>query len=109
MFTLGLEFSLPRLVAMKQIVFGLGGAQVLLSCLFFGAAALWFGVSVEGAIVIGGMLALSSTAIVMKLLIEQLEQNSRHGRGAIGVLLFQGIVVVPFLILIPALGGAGHQ
>ncbi|OGI45053.1 MAG: potassium transporter [Candidatus Muproteobacteria bacterium RIFCSPHIGHO2_01_FULL_65_16] len=109
MFTLGLEFSLPRLVAMKQIVFGLGGAQVLLSCLFFGAAAWWFGVSVEGAIVIGGMLALSSTAIVMKLLIEQLEQNSRHGRHAVSVLLFQDLVVVPFLILIPALGGDARE
>ncbi|OGI48971.1 MAG: potassium transporter [Candidatus Muproteobacteria bacterium RBG_16_65_34] len=109
MFTIGLEFSLPRLMAMKSVVFGLGGAQVLLSCLVFGSIAWLAGVSAEGAIVIGGMLALSSTAIVMKLLIEQLEQNSRHGRVAIGVLLFQDIVVVPFLILIPALGGDGKQ
>ncbi|BAU47208.1 potassium transporter [Sulfurifustis variabilis] len=110
MFTIGLEFSLPKLVAMRAIVFGLGGAQVLISCLAFGAVAWWFGVPGEGAIVIGGILALSSTAIVMKLLIEQLEQSSRHGRHAFGILLFQDLVVVPFLILIPTLGtGTGPE
>ena len=109
MFTIGLEFSLPKLLAMKQTVFGLGGAQVLISCAVFGFIAWSLGVPAAGAIVIGGVLALSSTAIVMKLLIEQLEQNSRHGRHAFGVLLFQDLIVVPFLILIPALGGAGGQ
>ena len=109
MFTVGLEFSLPKLVAMRSIVFGLGGAQVLISCLVFGLAAWLLGVSAQGAIVIGGMLAMSSTAIVMKLLTEQLEQNSRHGRHAISVLLFQDLIVVPFLILIPALAGDTGQ
>ncbi|MGA9032034.1 MAG: monovalent cation:proton antiporter-2 (CPA2) family protein [Sulfuricaulis sp.] len=105
MFTVGLEFSLPKLMAMKSVVFGLGGAQVLISCLVFGFVAWLFDVPAEGAVVIGGMLAMSSTAIVMKLLTEQLEQNSRHGRHAISVLLFQDLVVVPFLIVIPALAG----
>jgi CPA2 family monovalent cation:H+ antiporter-2 len=109
MFTIGLEFSLPRLIAMKHIVFGLGGAQVFISCVVFGFAAWSFGVSSQGAIVIGGMLAMSSTAIVMKLLTEQLEQNSRHGRNAISVLLFQDLVVVLFLILIPAISGEIEQ
>jgi CPA2 family monovalent cation:H+ antiporter-2 len=109
MFTVGLEFSLPKLIAMKSVVFGLGGAQVLISCLVFGLAAWLLGVSAQGAIVIGGMLAMSSTAIVMKLLTEQLEQNSRHGRHAISVLLFQDLIVVPFLILIPALAGDTGQ
>ena len=109
MFTIGLEFSLPRLIAMKQIVFGLGGAQVFISCMVFGFAAWSLGVSPQGAIVIGGMLAMSSTAIVMKLLTEQLEQNSRHGRHAISVLLFQDLVVVLFLILIPAVSGETGQ
>jgi CPA2 family monovalent cation:H+ antiporter-2 len=109
MFTVGLEFSLPKLMAMKTMVFGLGGAQVLISCLVFGFVAWLLGVPAEGAIVIGGMLAMSSTAIVMKLLTEQLEQNSRHGRHAISVLLFQDLMVVPFLILIPALGGGMDQ
>ncbi|MBI3778981.1 MAG: cation:proton antiporter [Gammaproteobacteria bacterium] len=105
MFTVGLEFSLPKLMAMKNVVFGLGGAQVLISCLVFGFVAWLFGVPPEGAVVVGGMLAMSSTAIVMKLLTEQLEQNSRHGHHAISVLLFQDLMVVPFLIVIPALAG----
>jgi len=109
MFTIGLEFSLPQLMAMKRTVLGGGGAQVLLSFLAFGGLALWLGVPAPGAVVIGGMLALSSTAIVMKLLVDQLEQNSRHGRAAFGVLLFQDLAVVPFLIVIPALGGDGSQ
>ncbi|BAV34497.1 potassium transporter [Sulfuricaulis limicola] len=109
MFTVGLEFSLPKLIAMKTMVFGLGGAQVLISALVFGLVAWVFDVPPEGAIVIGGMLAMSSTAIVLKLLTEQLEQNSRHGRHAISVLLFQDLIVVPFLILIPALGGNLEQ
>jgi CPA2 family monovalent cation:H+ antiporter-2 len=109
MFTIGLEFSLPQLMAMKRIVLGVGGAQVLLSFLAFGGIALALGIRPAGAVVIGGMLALSSTAIVMKLLVDQLEQHSRHGRAAFGILLFQDLVVVPFLILIPALGGDGSQ
>jgi CPA2 family monovalent cation:H+ antiporter-2 len=109
MFTIGLEFSLPQLMAMKRTVLGGGGAQVLLSFLAFGGLALWLGVPAPGAVVIGGMLALSSTAIVMKLLVDQLEQNSRHGRAAFGVLLFQDLAVVPFLIVIPALAGDGNQ
>jgi CPA2 family monovalent cation:H+ antiporter-2 len=109
MFTIGLEFSLPKLLALRTTVFGLGGAQVLLSALVFGLGAWGLGVAVPGAIVIGAMLALSSTAIAMKLLIEQLEQSSRHGRAALGVLLFQDLIVVPFLILIPALGGQGEE
>jgi CPA2 family monovalent cation:H+ antiporter-2 len=109
MFTVGLEFSLPKLMSMKSVVFGLGGAQVFISCLVFGFVAWLFDVPAEGAVVIGGMLALSSTAIVMKLLTEQLEQNSRHGRHAISVLLFQDLMVVPFLIVIPALAGDVRQ
>jgi CPA2 family monovalent cation:H+ antiporter-2 len=104
MFTIGLEFSLPQLMAMKRIVLGVGGAQVLLSFVAFGGIAWAVGARPAGAVVIGGMLALSSTAIVMKLLVDQLEQHSRHGRAAFGILLFQDLVVVPFLILIPALG-----
>lgn len=110
MFTIGLEFSLAKLMQMKAIVFGLGGAQVLLTGLAFGFAVWWLGgVSPEGAIAIGGILAMSSTAIVGKLLVEQLEQNSRHGRHAVAVLLFQDLVVVVLLILIPALAGDGPR
>jgi CPA2 family monovalent cation:H+ antiporter-2 len=109
MFTIGIEFSLPQLMAMKRTVLVGGGLQVLLSFLAFGGMALMLGVPAPGAVVIGGMLALSSTAIVMKLLVDQLEQHSRHGRAAFGVLLFQDLIVVPFLIVIPALGGNNEE
>jgi len=110
MFTIGLEFSLPQLFAMRRVVFGLGGAQVAVSAAVFGGFAWIFGATVEGAIAIGAILALSSTAITMKLLVEQLEHHSRHGRQAFGILLFQDLAVVPLLILIPALtGGADHS
>lgn len=110
MFSIGLEFSLPQLIAMKRTVLGAGGAQVLLSFAVFGGIAWALGAPAPAAVVIGAMLALSSTAIVMKLLVDQLEQNSRHGRAAFGILLFQDLAVVPFLILIPALGsGAGES
>jgi monovalent cation:H+ antiporter-2, CPA2 family len=109
MFTIGLEFSLPNLLAMRRVVFGLGGAQVVITCAVFGIAAWGLGVSVEGAIVIGAMMSLSSTAIAMKQMVEQLEHASRHGRHALGVLLFQDLAAVPFLILIPALAGAGGE
>ncbi len=110
MFTIGLEFSLPQLMAMRRVVFGLGGAQVLASAAVFGVIAWVLGTPGEGAIAIGAILALSSTAITMKLLVEQLEHHSRHGRQAFGILLFQDLAVVPLLILIPALaGGAGES
>jgi len=109
LFSIGLEFSLPRLVAMRRLVLGLGGAQVLITCTVF-AAFLWFlDMPIEAAILIGGVLSLSSTALVMKLLADQLEQNSRHGRAAFGVLLFQDLIVVPLMIMIPAMAGAGEQ
>jgi len=109
LFSIGLEFSMPRLVAMRRLVIGLGGAQVLITGAIF-AVILWFlGLQIEAAILIGGVMSLSSTALVMKLLLEQLEQNSRHGRAAFGVLLFQDLVFVPLMILIPAMAGAGDQ
>lgn len=107
LFTVGLEFSLQQLVTMKLEVLGLGGAQVIVTALIVAIIAWALGMSPEAAFVIGGVLALSSTAIVIKQLKEQLELSSRHGRLAIGVLLFQDVAVIPFLILIPAL--AGHS
>ena len=105
MFTIGLEFSLPQLLAMRRMVFGLGASQVLLSVMLAAVVVWLFGVPVRVAIVIGGVLSLSSTAIALKQLVEQVEQHSRHGWAAIGVLLFQDLAVVPFLIGIPVLAG----
>jgi CPA2 family monovalent cation:H+ antiporter-2 len=105
MFSIGLEFSLPKLVAMKRIVFGLGAVQVLgtIACVMVIGRA--FGLGWVPSLALGGTLAMSSTAILSKLLADRLELDRPHGRETIGVLLFQDIAVVPLLILIPALSG----
>ncbi|EUJ09471.1 transporter, monovalent cation:proton antiporter-2 (CPA2) family [Methylophilaceae bacterium 11] len=104
MFSIGLEFSLPKLYGMRKTLFGLGGSQVAISM----AAAMligWlFGLSPASAFVIGGALTMSSTAIVSKILMERVDLNSRHGRLSIGILLFQDLAVIPILVLIPTLG-----
>jgi monovalent cation:H+ antiporter-2, CPA2 family len=104
MFSVGLEFSLPKLYAMRKTLFGLGGAQVVIT---LGVSMLvgWMaGLSLPSAFVIGGALTMSSTAIVSKILMERVDLNSRHGRLSIGILLFQDLAVIPILVLIPALG-----
>ena len=103
LFTLGLEFSLPRLIVMRKAVLVLGGLQVLLTTVGTALAAWLFGVTWPVAIVIGGAFAMSSTAIVVKQLAEQNELNLQHGRLTIAVLLFQDLAVIPLLILIPGL------
>ncbi|GGX26540.1 monovalent cation:proton antiporter family protein [Undibacterium macrobrachii] len=111
MFSIGLEFSLPKLISMRRAVFGLGMAQVvstigLAMLMCFGAAMVlpeYFAISWEAAFAIGGALSMSSTAIVSKMLTEKLELESPHGRQIISVLLFQDLAVVPLLILVPAL------
>ena len=103
MFSIGLEFSLPKLITMRRIVFGLGAAQVLAALLIVWGIASALGVEWRAGLILGGVLAMSSTAIVARMLAERLELNSPHGRQIIGILLFQDIAVVPLLILIPAL------
>jgi CPA2 family monovalent cation:H+ antiporter-2 len=103
MFSIGLEFSLAKLVTMRRIVLGLGSAQVVLTMLLVWGIAAVFGLDWKAGLVLGGVLAMSSTAILARLLAERLELNSPHGRQIIGVLLFQDIAVVPLLILLPAL------
>jgi CPA2 family monovalent cation:H+ antiporter-2 len=103
MFTIGLEFSLPRLFAMRRIVFGLGLAQVGVTLAAVAANAMFWGVSWQASVALGGALAMSSTAILSKLLTERRELDAAHGREVMGVLLFQDLAVVPLLVLIPAL------
>jgi CPA2 family monovalent cation:H+ antiporter-2 len=103
MFSIGLEFSLPKLISMRRVVFGLGLTQVLATMALALAAALWLGLSWQTGLALGGVMAMSSTAIVSKLFAERLEIDSPHGRQVIGVLLFQDLAVVPLLILLPAL------
>ncbi|MDD5298269.1 MAG: cation:proton antiporter [Rhodocyclaceae bacterium] len=102
MFSIGLEFSLPKLFSMKRIVFGLGLTQVLASVLLAMGPALLTGVSWQGALALGGTLAMSSTAVLSKLLVERMELDAPHGRQVMGVLLMQDLAVVPLLILIPS-------
>ena len=115
MFVIGLEFNLPKLRSMRQLVFGLGLSQVTLTILMavagnaalawaFATAGRGWGLSWQSAIALGGALAMSSTAVVVKLMAERLELESEHGRRVMGVLLFQDLAVVPLLVLIPALG-----
>jgi CPA2 family monovalent cation:H+ antiporter-2 len=107
MFTLGLEFSLPRLRAMRGLVFGVGGLQVLLTSSAVLLAGLAFGLDWRSGLVLGGALAMSSTAMVGKLMVDRGELETLHGKLVMGVLLFQDMAVVPLLILIPALAGEG--
>ena len=102
MFSIGLEFSLPKLYAMKRIVFGLGFLQVLVTLGLMAAICLLAGLSWQAGVALGGALAMSSTAVLTKLLGERLELDAPHGREVMGVLLFQDLAVVPLLILIPA-------
>ena len=116
MFVIGLEFNLAKLRAMRNHVFGLGFFQVVLTMLGATAAAmtlaffapkLW-GMSWQTALALASALAMSSTAIVVKLMTERLEMESEHGKRVMGVLLFQDLAVVPLLVLIPALGATGE-
>ncbi len=110
MFSIGLEFSLPRLKAMRALVFGFGGAQMLLTAA--GAAlvaGLGYGQDWRAGLAIGLAVAMSSTAIVAKLLSERFELHSRSGRQTMGVLLFQDLAVVPCLILLPALANPAED
>lgn len=109
MFSIGLEFSLPRLRAMRRVVFGLGLAQVAATIALVTAAAAALGWGWQAGLALGGIVAMSSTAIVSKLLAERVELDSAHGREIIGVLLFQDLAVVPLLVVVPALGQPGEE
>lgn len=117
MFVIGLEFNLHKLRAMRRHVFGLGLFQVVLTMLLstgatlalaYLAPRLW-GMRWQAALALSGALAMSSTAIVVKLMNERIEMESPHGQRVMGVLLFQDLAVVPLLVLIPALGAAGED
>ena len=120
MFVIGLEFNLPKLMRMRQLVFGLGLGQVVLTlvgALLINLAIgftlkelgyVW-GLSWQASIALGSALAMSSTAIVVKLMSDRVEMESPHGQRVMGVLLFQDLAVVPLLVLIPALADMGEH
>src|ERR1700742_2411942 len=107
LFTLGLEFSFPRMIAMRREVFGLGSAQVAATTAVFGLIGWFLGLHWLTAIVVGGAIAMSSTAILLQTLTETAELNRTHGRLAFSMLLFQDLAFVPLLALASGLG-AGH-
>ena len=117
MFVIGLEFNLHKLRAMRRHVFGLGLFQVVLTMVLVTLGSLILGLLLprhwsmhwQTAVALSGALAMSSTAIVIKLMSERLEMESEHGKRVLGVLLFQDLAVVPLLVLIPALGTSGEQ
>ena len=117
MFVIGLEFNLPKLWAIRRHVFGLGLLQVAVTMVVATAGVLalthymdlWGQLGWQTALALSSALAMSSTAIVVKLMAERLEMESEYGKRVMGVLLFQDLAVVPLLVLIPALGENGEN
>ncbi len=103
LFMLGLEFSLPRMIAMRRTVFGLGSIQVLATTALVMGLAMLAGLPFAASLVVAGALALSSTAIVTRELIRRSEINAPHGRLSVAILIFQDLAAVFFLILVPTL------
>ncbi len=108
MFSIGLEFSLPQLMAMRRVVFGFGFAQVASTILLATGVALLAGQSWQTGLIVGGALTMSSTAIISKVLAEQAALHSAHGKQTMGVLLFQDLAVIPLLVMVPVLGSSAE-
>ncbi|MBD9589698.1 cation:proton antiporter [Pseudomonas sp. PDM03] len=109
LFSLGLEFSLTKMLALRHVVFRLGGLQVLVTATLLGGVLMLLGMSVTPALLLGAGLSLSSTAIVSKELGSLGEIFSSHGQNAIAVLLFQDVVAVLLLTLVPVFAGNSDQ
>ena len=109
LFSLGLEFSLPKMLAMRHLVFGIGLGQMIFTTLVFMGLATLIGFDAKAALIIGGMAALSSTAIVIKQMSEKGTLNTTRAQMVVSILLFQDLAVVPFLILVPLLSDADQS
>lgn len=117
MFVIGLEFNLPKLRAMRRYVLGLGSLQVVLTIAVCTLGSLvlsailphWWKMEWQTALALSSAVAMSSTAVVIKLMADRLELESQHGKRVLGILLFQDLAVVPLLVLIPALGASSES
>ena len=109
LFLIGLELTFERLSAMRMHVFGFGTLQVILTAVLIWCISRMLGVGSESSVVIGGALALSSTAIVLQVLQEKGMQSSQVGRLSIAILLLQDFAVVPLIVLLPLLAGGGSH
>ncbi len=109
LFVIGIEFSLTYLMKMKKIIIWGGGSQVILSIIFSAGIAYLFISNIYQSIFFGFLIALSSTAIVLKMLQDRGEMDTPHGRMLIGILIFQDLCVVPLMLLTPAMSGNGIE
>jgi CPA2 family monovalent cation:H+ antiporter-2 len=105
LFTIGLEFSLRRMMEMKRLVLCGGGLQVFLTILVVTGLVRAFGRTTSQAAFFGFLFALSSTAIVLKTYMDRLEIDTPHGKAGVGILLFQDLCIVPMMLLVPVLSG----
>ncbi len=103
LFAIGLELSFERLKAMRQYVFGLGSLQIIITAIVVALASLFFTKNINTILIIGGGLALSSTAIVLQVLEELKSQSTQLGRVSLGILIQQDFIVVPLLVIVPLL------
>ena len=106
LFIIGLELKPARLWVMRKMVFGLGTAQVLVSAAVIALLAWLYGMDTGTAVVIGLILALSSTAFVLQMLAEKKQLSSQYGRAAFSILLFQDLAVIPLIAILPLLGAS---
>tara|TARA_R110002049_G_scaffold21045_29_gene77491 strand:- start:35583 stop:37286 length:1704 start_codon:yes stop_codon:yes gene_type:complete len=106
LFTIGLNYSIPQLNALRHQILGLGTGQVVFTTLVAGTVMWMVGLPVAAAFVFGAVFAQSSTTIISSLLTEQGEENSQHGRLGLAMSVFQDVTAVPFLVIIPVLGMA---
>jgi CPA2 family monovalent cation:H+ antiporter-2 len=109
LFAIGLELTLSRLMAMRIHVFGFGTAQLVITALLIGGTCNLIGLGIKESIIIGGSLALSSTAIVLRVMADANAQSTQVGRLALANLLLQDLAVVPLLVLVPLLATDGQN
>jgi CPA2 family monovalent cation:H+ antiporter-2 len=107
LFTIGIEFSLEKLARIKKLIFGGGGLQVTLATVATMGVLAAFGVNWKTGVFTGFLVALSSTAIVLKLLSDRGETNELHGQVALGLLIFQDLAIIVMVLLVPILSGSG--
>jgi Kef-type K+ transport system membrane component KefB len=109
LFVIGLELQPSRLWVLRRMVFGLGSAQVIISAGLIAVIGYLFGLGLNAAVLVGFILALSSTAFVLQLLAEKKELTTTHGRAAFAILLFQDLAVIPLIAILPMFGVAAGQ
>lgn len=109
LFVIGLELQPSRLWVLRRMIFGLGGAQVVVSAAVIALLALTFGLAIDEAVLVGLILALSSTAFVLQMLAERKELTTTHGRAAFAILLFQDLAVIPLIAILPMFAAGPGQ